>query len=301
METMLGRKIIIYMINGTPTGPKTIEIGNWSGKAIYTPRANLKSVLSRPELESPGVYLLRSESSDANFEEKIYIGEAEKLSARLAQHSSSKDFESAICFVSKDEMLTKSHVKYLESRLVALARDARRSQVDNKNTPPESRLSEADISDMEYFLEQIKLILPAVGMNTLVTSTPHAKSESKPAPSEDVYYIKSDSVDARMVERDDAFVVLEGSQARLDTTESIAPGWLKIRNKLISDGVLVAGPGYYTFTEDTSFSSPSAASSVILGRQAPGPISWRTSSGMTYKDAQEALVVHYEDDDEQPY
>ena len=92
METTLGRKIIIYMINGTPTGPKTIEIGNWSGKAIYIPRANLKSVLSRSELESPGVYLLRNESSDTNFEERIYIGEAERLNTRLAQHSSSKDF-----------------------------------------------------------------------------------------------------------------------------------------------------------------------------------------------------------------
>ncbi|WP_110654451.1 GIY-YIG nuclease family protein [Salinicola halimionae] len=288
MERVYGRKIVTYMIDGTPTGPKTIEIGNWSGKAIYTPRGSLKSVLSRSELQAPGVYLLRSESSDSDFDGSIYIGEAEKLNERLNHHSYSRDFESAICFLSKDDMLTKAHVKYLESRLVSLAKEANRSAVQNGITPPQSRISEADISDMEFFLDQIKLILPTVGINTLVPAAPHSKSQELDTSPGEIYSVKASDIKATMKEAEDAFIVLKGSEARLTTTDSIAPGWLKLRAKLIDEGVLVAEAGHFIFTENASFSSPSAASSVVLGRQAPGPISWVTASGVTYKEVKES-------------
>ncbi|QDU16516.1 hypothetical protein CA11_43480 [Gimesia maris] len=82
----MGRKLTIYMLDGFATGPKTIEIGNWSGKAIYSPRAKLKSLLERQEFDSPGIYFLRGQSESYEFDESIYIGEAEELRARLKQH-----------------------------------------------------------------------------------------------------------------------------------------------------------------------------------------------------------------------
>lgn len=283
----MGRKLTIYMLDGSATGPKTIEIGNWSGKAVFSPRASLKSMLSRSEFDSPGVYFLRSESESYEFDESIYIGEAEELRARLKQHIADRDFDSMICFLSKDEMLTKAHIKYLESRLIALARDANSSYVENNNNPKGSRLSEADVSDMEYFTEQIKLILPTVGVNSLVVAAPHlAASVQQPSENEN-YKIKSKSLDATMVETDGGFVVKAGSQASAKTSKSIAEGWLKIRKKLIEANVLREERGHLVFAEDASFSSPSAASSVVLGRQTPGPISWINASGKTYKEVQE--------------
>ena len=41
----MGRRLTVYMIDGTENGPRTIEIGNWSGKAIYSPRAKLLELL----------------------------------------------------------------------------------------------------------------------------------------------------------------------------------------------------------------------------------------------------------------
>lgn len=283
----MGRKLTIYMLDGSATGPKTIEIGNWSGKAFFSPRATLKNMLVRHEFESPGIYFLRSQSDSYEFDESIYIGEAEELRARLKQHIADRDFESVICFFSKDEMLTKAHIKYLESRLIALSREANSSYVENSNNPKGARLSEADVSDMEYFIEQIKLILPAVGMNSLVIAVPHITSSKVPAAGEPIYKIKSKSLEATMVETDGGFVVKAGSQASVKTSKSIAEGWLKIRKKLIDAGVLQQQADRLVFSEDASFSSPSAASSVVLGRQAPGPVSWINASGQTYKEVQD--------------
>ncbi|MFT0139548.1 GIY-YIG nuclease family protein [Alcanivoracaceae bacterium MT1] len=286
----MGRKLTIYMLDGSATGPKTIEIGNWSGKAVFSPRASLKGLLPRSEFDSPGVYLLRSQSDSYEFDESVYIGEAEELRARLKQHIAERDFESMVCFLSKDEMLTKAHIKYLESRLISLSRDANSSFVENSNNSKGARISEADVSDMEYFLEQIRLILPTVGMNTLVVAAPHSAIQALPNSIAATYKVKSKTINATMVESEAGFIVKAGSQANPTVSKSISEGWLKIRKKLIEAGLLIEHGGVLVFREDANFSSPSAASSVVLGRQAPGPISWIDAAGRTYKEVQESSV-----------
>jgi hypothetical protein len=282
----VGRKLTVFMLDGTATGPKTVEIGNWSGRAIFSPRASLKGLLYRGEFGAQGVYLLQSESDDDKFDSSIYIGEAEELSVRLKQHIADRDFEAVVCFSSRDEGLTKAHIKYLEAKLIQLARDANTSRVENGNSPKGAKLSEAEASDMDYFIEQIKLILPVVGVRSLVVATPHSVTLHQPTVGEHEYFVKSKELKARMFEADGGFVVRAGSEAALVTSKSIALGWLNIRKKLIDAGVLKQVGDRYVFSEDATFSSPSAASSVILGRQAPGPISWVLPDGRTYKDAQ---------------
>lgn len=283
----MGKKITIFLLDGTPSGAKTVEIGNWSGKAIFTPRALLKNILLRAEFESPGVYFLKNESNTTEYSDNVYIGEAEELRARLKTHIAERDFESVICFISKDDLLTKAHIKYLESRLISIAREANSSLIENSNNPKLPRISEADISDMEYFVEQIQLILPVVGFQTLITPIQHNKANIKDARYTKKYTIKSKSLSATMVESDSGFIVLAGSQATKNLSKSIADGWIKIRKKLMDAKVLIECDDHLKFVENASFSSPSAASSVVLGRQAPGPISWLDSNGKTYKEIQE--------------
>jgi hypothetical protein len=43
----VGGKLTVFMLDGTATGPKTIEIDNWSGIAIFSPRALLKGLLRK--------------------------------------------------------------------------------------------------------------------------------------------------------------------------------------------------------------------------------------------------------------
>ncbi len=88
------------MIDGSPTGVKTIELSGWIGKAIVVPRAKLKDIKNRPEMQQPGVYFLFGK--DDNEADIAYIGETENLFDRIANHDTNKDFwEIAIAFTSK--------------------------------------------------------------------------------------------------------------------------------------------------------------------------------------------------------
>ncbi len=290
----MGKKLTVYMIDGTAYGPRISEIGNWVGKAIYSPRASINKIITRSEFDNPGVYFLKGDPTDDTFTEKIYIGEAENIKSRIKQHLSdpNKDFIELIFFVSKDELLTKTQIKYLESRLIQLAIEAKTAQIDNSNTPNLPTLHEADISDMEYFLEQIKLILPIMGFNFLISTTLNTKelseNESKIEISE-TYYIKTKSFSAKMIETDQGYIVIKGSEAKKSLSNSCTETYKNMRRKLIETKILMEKEDKYIFVEDTIFNSPSAASNMILGRNSNGFTEWVNKEGLTFKEIQDSI------------
>lgn len=290
----MGKKLTVYMIDGTAYGPRLSEIGNWVGKAIYSPRASVNKIINRPELESPGIYCLKGDPTDEAFDEKIYIGEAENIKTRLKQHLSdpNRDFKELIFFISKDELLTKTQIKYLESRLVQLALEAKTAQIDNGNSPGLPTLHEADISDMEYFLKQIKLILPVMGFNFLISSTVLPKEvEQSDTKSEihETYYIKTRTFDSTMIETDQGYIVLKGSEAKKKLTNSCTETYRNMRRKLIETKILIDSGDRLIFSEDAVFNSPSAASNMVLGRNSNGFSEWVNGQGLTFKEVQEKI------------
>lgn len=288
----MGKKLTVFMIDGTAYGPRLSEIGNWVGKAIYSPRASINKIMSRSEFDNPGIYCLKGDPSDDAFAEKIYIGEAENIKARLKQHLSDpdKDFKELIFFISKDELLTKTQIKYLESRLVQLALEAKTAQIDNGNSPSLPTLHEADISDMEFFLEQMKLILPVMGFNFLISSTVKHTTENEAEalnPIHEIYYIRTKSFTSQMIETDQGYIVTKGSEAKKDLSNSCTETYVNMRRKLVETQILVEQNDKLVFTEDTVFNSPSAASNMIVGRNSNGFTEWVNKKGQTFKEVQE--------------
>jgi hypothetical protein len=290
----MGKKLTVYMIDGTAYGPRLSEIGNWVGKAIYSPRASVNKIMNRPEFDNPGIYCLKGAPTDQAFDEKIYIGEAENIRSRLKQHLSdpNRDFTELIFFVSKDELLTKTQIRYLESRLVQIALDAKTAQIDNGNSPSLPTLHEADISDMEYFLEQIRLILPVMGFNFLISSTVNpsdAKHIQNKSEIQERYFIKTKSFQASMTETDQGYIVAKGSEAKKDLSNSCTETYRNMRRKLLETKILLESGDKLIFTEDTVFNSPSAASNMVLGRNSNGFTEWVNTEGFTFKEVQEKL------------
>lgn len=105
------------------------------------------------------------------------------------------------------------------------------------------------------------------------------------------FHIKSNKLSARMRETDEGYLVLKGSQASRETSDSISQGWLELRDSLINAGILDDNGEYYEFIQDTFFASTSAAASVVLGRQAAGPISWLDDENRTYKEYKETIIT----------
>lgn len=289
----MGKKFTVYMIDGTAYGPRTSEIGNWVGKAIYSPRASVNKIINRTEFDNPGIYCLKGDPTDDAFEERVYIGEAENIKKRLKQHlsDSGKDFKELIFFISKDKLLTKTQIKYLESRLVQLAQEAKTAQIDNGNSPSLPTLHEADISDMEYFLEQMQLILPEMGFKFLVASTLHTESSNlkEDTRTHETYSIKTKTFKASMVEIDQGYIVLKGSEAKKDLSNSCQEATQKLRRKLMETHILIGQGDKLVFTEDTVFNSPSAAANMVLGRTSNGLIEWVNKQGKTFRQVQEKL------------
>jgi hypothetical protein len=287
-----GRTLKLYLVDGSPSGLITAEIMNWTGHVITAPRARLPDLLKRPESRRTGVYFLEGPEQAVP---EVYIGETDDIGERLAHHGrlegkGGKDFWKRVCFVtSKDTSLTKGHVKFLESRLIRIARDAGRCQLQNVNMPEYKNLPEADSADMEFFIEQVKTLLPVLGMDFLrATPDPEASTESP----EFVAEIKKHGLTAQARELNDEFVVLKGSKARL-TWEGVKGGYENLFNELVTADVLLTAPEgtHRVFSRNYSFSSPSAAGAVISGRSARGPEFWTVkSSGETYGQWQSKAV-----------
>ena len=113
--------IRLFLADGAPDGVIVVEKSNWTGRAVVASRSDLRRALKRAELEQPGVYVLTG-FGEAD-ERRAYIGEADVLGKRLRQHAKGKDFWTRlIAFTSTNEGLNKAHVRHLEARLIALAR-----------------------------------------------------------------------------------------------------------------------------------------------------------------------------------
>ncbi len=274
-----GKTIKIFLIDGDPNGRMSCELSNWSGKAYKIPRIKIKDCSDRTDLTSTGVYLLFGKDDDGR--DQVYIGEAESILKRLNQQLNSKDFwNEAIIFISKDENLNKAHIKYLENRLHTIAQNANRYKVDNFLIPTQSSISEPDRAEMEEFIEYIKMLV-----NTLGHKVFDEKRDFKPKRKQYLFYIKAArGADGIGEPTSDGFVVLKGSKATVSTVASMTSNFINLRQKLISEEVLIDKGEILEFSEDYIFSSPSTAATIILGRNANGLTEWRLKSGETLKE-----------------
>jgi hypothetical protein len=162
---MPGVSIRIFLVDGTPEGLRIVDKANWTGVAFVATRASWPSIKTRDEFGRPGVYVLVGAPEEAP-EGAIYVGEADILRSRIDQHYAGKDFWiRLIAFASKDEFLNKAHIRYLESRLLALAQETKRARIENANAPSLPALGEAERADVENYLRDMLLIYPLVGVN----------------------------------------------------------------------------------------------------------------------------------------
>jgi hypothetical protein len=280
---MSSATIKLFLPRGDAKSLRTAEISNWTGKAVAAPRTELDELLRRDEMDKAGVYILTG-TDPASGAPRAYIGEAEVIRERLKQHKGKEFWVAAVVFVSKDENLTKAHIRYLESRLLNEAAEIGRFALE-QNQAGGSRLPESDREDMEVFLARIRQLLPVLGSDLLV---PVAQPTAVKEPG-GTLTCRMKGAEAKGRRTPDGFVVFGGSTAVLQERRSAArwPSVLAIRRQLVADGTLAERDGFYLFTRDTQFSSPSAAAAVIHGGSANGLTEWKASDGRRLKDLDE--------------
>ncbi len=234
----------------------------------------------------------------------VYIGETGDVATRLKQHNrleekGGKDFWEKVCLVtSKDENLTKSHVKYLESHLIKTATDIGRCNLANGTGHSYSSLPESDRADMSFFMDQIRIVLPVLGLDFLrerpslaIPSIPANSTEVETSP-RFVTEVKKSSIKAKGQEIDGEFIVLKGSLASAEW-HGTDHSYQYLHQQLCNDDVLVpADNNLRQFSTDYAFSSPSAAAAVVTGGTVNGRKKWRLEEDIrqTYSDWQDQQV-----------
>jgi len=267
--------IKLFLVHGRPNGLRTAELSNWSGKAIAAPRTEISELLKREELDSPGFYLLTGVEPDSG-ERAIYIGEAENVSNRLKNHASKDFWNSVTVFVSKDENLTKAHIRYLEGKLIPMATDNGSSIVMNSANSG-AKLPESDAAEMDVFLEKCLQLLPVLGITDF-----NAKIDPL-SDREELLYCKIKGLIATGKRTSNGFIVFADSQAVLDHRVS-AKSMRTKREQLIEKGHLKENHGHLVFTKDIEFGSPSTAGGVVRGGNTNGLINWKNSDGKQLKE-----------------
>jgi len=278
-----GFSVRIFIPNGEPESLRIVEKSNWTGQGIVFPRAQFVQARQRPELNRTGVYVLWG-PGETGLLPRVYVGEGEAVLARLDLHAKQKDFWThAAVFISKDQNLNKAHARHLEARLVALAAEAKRCELDNSNVPQLPALSEADAADADGFLGDLLLCLPVVGVSFF------EKAEAGATNTRDLF-LEAKGIEATGVDSAEGFIVRAGSRAVRHEVPSIHGYLTELRASLLAQGVLeTAGPGY-RLTQDYTFSSPSTAAGVLLGRSSNGRMEWKDAKGRTLKEIQEAAT-----------
>ena len=293
---MSGKHIELFLVDGEPGGITTANISGWTGHILSGPRTALTRLLDREEAHRNGVYLLLGDDPDAIESIACYIGKTEDFSARFRQHDRQKDWwNRAILVSSRDDSFNEGHWGYLEARLVEIANITKRCSLpDNTQTPQPRKLSEAQQSDAEVFLEQIRGVLPVLGVNIL-RSTHRSPERQTPPPDIDspIFTLAAPKrgVKARARVVGYEFIMLEGSRvvgewSNEGSTPSTRNSYRNYRDrhaKLVDDGSIAVEGMIGRLTRDVPFPSPSTAGSVAVGYSCNGRTAWRWTGG-TYGD-----------------
>lgn len=154
--------------------------------------------------------------------------------------------------MSKNENLTKAHVRYLEIRLLAEAAHVNRFTL-GQNQAGRSKLPESDREDMEVFLARIRQLLPVLRSDILA---PIAQTAASGQPG-GVLLRRIKGAEARGQRTANGFVVFKGSTAVLQERPSAEsnPYVVAQRKQLIAEGTLIENGSFLAFAKDSEFTS----------------------------------------------
>lgn len=284
--------IRIFLADGTPEGLRIVEKSNWNGRAVVANRSHFERALARSEMTQPGVYVLTGMTEEGAA--KLYVGEADALGERIKQHVAGKEFWTrAIAFTSTNEGLNKANVRYLEVRLLSLAKTANQWAVENTAYPSPPPLNEADRADAEWFLAEMLVIFPLLGVDAFeAASSQTGTAPAEPVEPPQILHLSERGAQGSGREVTDGFVVFKGSLARAEETVSIHDYMREQRQMLKARGVLAPLDGKLVFTQDFRFSSPSTAAGVLVGGASNGRTAWKDASGKTLKAIQDERLAN---------
>ena len=290
------RSIKIALWDGNPSSTRSAAIDGSTTQAIGFRRNQLKKLREklRKEITQAGAYILM-DGNDAVIEREAYIGESENVLGRLKTHYHTKAtkelWEDTIVLVSKDDNLTKSHARYVESLLLSEARNNPRWKLPTNSRKPSNtagRLPLADRVNMEKFVTEAKILVGVLGCD--IFRSPRVKPDHSVASNQAdadqtaaTFSLRGKGYDAKMtLSSSGHFIVKTGSNARKALAPKSPSIVRRLRQSMKEDGDLRPEGSSLVFNSDYVFSSVSAAAGVVCGFSVNGRNAWKNDEGKTY-------------------
>lgn len=287
----------IFLMDGEVTGRIKCTLPGWSGLAYKIPRTYLDKSKDREHLKQSGVYFLFGKNNAD--EDAVYIGQAgirkngEGVLFRVSEHLRDNFyFNEVVMLTTNDNSWGPTEISYLENKFTNLAINTNRYRVQNGNDPNPGNVTEEKEAELEFYVEQFKIMLGVLGYKIFVPliKTLEPVVEEK---DDELILILSRKIKrsqiiikARCKRTSEGFVVLAGSQIEETNSEAIPDTIKELRerckqNNEIKDGIL---------TKDYLFKSPSYAASFVLGMTTNGKTDWKTETGISLKKLEENVI-----------
>ncbi|WPJ91817.1 DUF4357 domain-containing protein [Corynebacterium sp. UMB2355A] len=150
----------------------------------------------------------------------------------------------------------------------------------NGNDPSPGNVTEEKRAKLDEFIAKAKILISSLGYRAFepaddAKSLAHNTSKPTHSSGEPTLVIEERGASGEGRQTSDGFVVLKGSNLRAEVTDSAPDSVRKARERLASR---VEGN---VLKQDTVFSSPSAASSFLMGTPTSGKVYWETIDGVS--------------------
>lgn len=306
-------KIDLIIHDGDSEGIWEAKKSQSSFKVIGFPKDRFQEIQDNSKFlkdEQPGVYILIGSKGGNLDEYYYYTGESEEVKTRLSKHQSDMKFwtDTILLISTAGNNITKSHVRYIESKLFSKVSNASRwtrwtkSGRTRKPSDNAGGLPDYERNSMNEIINLIPMLVLSLGWDIFrnrIEPSPELESTKGSKATKDTHKSAKDRKDIKplkypefyfsglgfssemIVKSDKEFVVLKESTVRINTVPSLRKGILDLRGNLISSGVLRQSNGVLVFTRDHTFRSTSTAAETIAGRNERGPTAWKMKDGKT--------------------
>jgi hypothetical protein len=308
------RTVKIFLVDGEPEGIRSAAMDVSTTFAIAFKRDQLNLGVKTEfanEIGKSGVYLIIGADPSNSDKKMVYVGEADDVRKRLNIHkgiikgSAAQEaeepglafWEDTVVFVSTNDSLTKSHIRYAEAVLIASIDGKSPWSNCNKKKPPYAgKLPKEDAVSMNKVVDEIKILAGSLGFDLFKAHklpAPEAENgTTSAAQSENPEFIfAGNGFNAKAVFLSGStgeWVVRAKSLAKLEHASATPKGAVKLRVELEANGVLKKTSDGLEFTVDRGFPSASAAACLVSGTSVAGPIAWKRN-GQTYRDWEAAF------------
>lgn len=183
---------------------------------------------------------------------------------------------------------------YLENRLYNIAKECDRVDLKNGNEPMTGNITEEKESELEEFIDYIKMIIGTLGYRIFIPLESIKNTKIDNEIIEDIinteesniyYYIKRNTkdtvVDAKCRQTNEGFVVLKGSMIRINDVNSTPTIVVDKKLEMKQKGKIDKNN---RIKEDILFNSLYLSASFVFGRSVNGKDVWKNSDGISIKE-----------------